>query len=700
VFEKGLSDALETCPFLPAESNVVDRRKGLMRLRRTARLAFGVAVFLAAGCGSSTPSPNPTPQITGLFPSEITAGSQGFTLFVAGTQFMSASTVQWNGSNRPAVFNQASTQLAATITAADVQNPGLGQVTVTSPGPGGGTSLAIAFTINPARSGGPTIASLSPSSAALNAQAFTLTVNGANFSPTDYVTWNGGLRPTTYKSSTQLTADILSTDLTQQMTAGVAVHTSQLGVASPSVSFQVGSSTSSAARFPLVVSVNPVGGPADGPSSLPAISADGRYVAFYSQAKNLVSGGAAENIFVRDTCLGAGNCSARTVAVDVASDGSPPNGPAEGEVAISADGRYVAFTSSATNLVAATAGAASEPRVFVRDVCMGTSAPAGCSPQTRLLVESDDTAVGAQPSISADGRFVAFTAPVTPGRPSSVAMVRDTCHGETAGAACTPRTVLASANGTPVIDVDPDAQPAISASGRYVVFASSPHGVEHSQVFLRDTCFGVSDPASCAPSTVRVSVGRDGQVANADSGTPSVSADGRFVVFESAASNLADASRPGQQIYLRDTCVGPTAPFGCEPSTTEISPAATLAGDAAGSYSPAISPSGRYVSYVAQTQSENAVSASGTSGSVTAGYIVVYDTCFGAIDACSPHAAQLFAAGSSGDDSPLTGDIHVRVPVTNDGRFAAFFTRQTLPAERASGFGDVFLTSTPFQGQR
>jgi len=253
------------------------------------------------------------------------------------------------------------------------------------------------------------------------------------------------------------------------------------------------------------------------------------------------------------------------------------------------------------------------------------------------------------------------------------------------------------------IYVDPGAQPALSSSGRYIAFAGWPSALAASvstkgaappQIFLRDTCLGVSAAESCVPSTAPVSITPGGQFANAPSRSPAVSSDGRFVVFESAASNLAANSAAGPRIYLRDTCAGPTAPFGCAPSTTLISAEAALLGAVAGNYSPSISASGRYVSYVAQTQNQKDASAS-----VHAGYIVVYDTCFGAIAACSPHPTLLSAADSAGNDSPLFGDIRVRVPVSDDGGFAAFSTRQPVPALRTSGFGDVFLTTTPFAAQ-
>lgn len=662
--------------------------------RRVALLAAGMAFLAICGCGGGATN-NPTPQITGLIPPEITAGSQPFTLFVSGTQFISTTTVQWNGADLPTAFDAASGQLVATVPAADVQTSGVAQVTVTSPLPGGGRSLAVAFTINPAGNNGPTITSLSPSSAPLNSPAFTLTVNGTNFAQSDYVTWNGGIRTTTFVSSTQLTAAILASDLAVQQVASVAVHTSQLGIASPSVGFQVGNSTSGNVKFPQLVSATQRGSAANGQSSAPAISDDGRYVAFYSNARNLVAGGAGGNIFLRDTCLGQGTgCVPATSAVDLAPNGAAPNGAAAIHVAISADGRYVAFASNATNLTS-DAISAGEQRIFVRDMCVGTSAAAPCSPQTEIasVAPNGDVISGGKPSLSPNGRFVAFTVPggsFMTGRNAvslpSTLMVRDTCR---LAATCTPRTIVASVDGESQINVDPNAKSAISSLGCYVAFVSKASGTTSSQIYVRDTCLG-AEP-ECAPSTVLVSAAPNGGTGNGTSGSLAISADGRFVVFESAASNLTDNSAGGEQIYLRDTCVGPTAPFGCAPSTALVSGNVVASGDAAGNYSPSISPSGRYISYVVRQQNGNTDLNTGPTG-----YIVAFDTCFGAVGPCSPHAEELMATDSSGNASPLTSDIRVPVPLTDVG-FAAFFTQQTVPAVRASGLGDVFLTTTPFR---
>ncbi len=693
----------------PGGNFMLTRVSTRMRLPSVALIAMGAVLLAICGCGGGTTTFNATPQISGLIPPEITAGSEQFTLFVSGSQFISTTTVQWNGADVPTVYDTASGELLATISAADVQSAGVAQVTVTSPAPGGGRSFAIAFTINPAAKNGPTITSLSPASAALNGAAFTLTVNGTNFVPGDYVTWNSGLRTTTFVSSTQLTANIFASDLTVQQVANVAVHTSQLGVASPSVGFQVGSSTSGNVRFPQLVSRAEDSSTGNGPSLSPAISADGRYVAFYSEAKNLVNG-AAGNIFLRDTCVGqSANCVPTTTAVDLAETGAAPNSAAAEHVAISADGRYVAFASQATNLTSEAIGGAKRPRVFVRNTCAGATAPAPCSPHTELvsLNERGMIVAGANPSISAGGRFVAFIADLANGSSSfrkvvadgqamgplrqaegavgSAVMVRDTCYGAPAG--CTPRTFIAS----PGMNVSLNAAPAISSSARYVAFASAADANTSSQIFVRDTCLDAD--SECAPSTVLVSEAPDGRIGNGSSASPAMSADGRFVVFESAASNLADRPAGGEQIYLRDTCAGASAPLGCTPSTTRISSNALLSGEASGSYSPSISPSGRYISYIVQVQDGDG--ATGANAGTT-GYVVVYDTCFGATGACSPHAAELTATDPSGIQSPLASDIRIPVPVTDAG-FAAFFTRQSLPMVHASSLGDVFLTETPFR---
>jgi IPT/TIG domain len=215
----------------------------LKRSRWAVRALLAGLAVLVAGCSSNTPPFNATPAITGLFPSNITAGSQNFTLFITGNGFIAnskgVSFAYWNGLPRSTAFNINTGQLAVSILASDVASIGLAQVTVVNPPPGGGTSSASTFTIVSTQPNGPVISSFSPSSASLNGQAFTLNVTGSNFAAGDLVTWNGAVRSTTFTSQSQVSATIMQSDLSQAGTASVSVGTPGLVVASPSLSFPV-----------------------------------------------------------------------------------------------------------------------------------------------------------------------------------------------------------------------------------------------------------------------------------------------------------------------------------------------------------------------------------------------------------------------------------------------------------------------------
>jgi hypothetical protein len=91
---------------------------------------------------------NPVPSIGGLNPARIGAGSAAFTLTVTGTGFVPSSVVRWNGAARPTAF-VSSTQLSASIAAADVAVAGAAQISVFSPTPGGGPSGSLSFAIAP-----------------------------------------------------------------------------------------------------------------------------------------------------------------------------------------------------------------------------------------------------------------------------------------------------------------------------------------------------------------------------------------------------------------------------------------------------------------------------------------------------------------------------------------------------------------------
>ncbi len=417
------------------------------------------------------------------------------------------------------------------VPAAYIASPGFPQITVVNPFPGGPSLVAATFTISAASNPAPTITSLSPSNTPVGQLPTNslLTVNGTNFIATSTVSFNGNPRATHFVSASQLTATVLASDVATA--GGIIVKVSNPspgGGVSAGATFTVGpvpgaigqrAFLSGAQISPELVSVNASGGPANGASAAPAVSADGRFVAFYSTATNLVASGPSGNIFVRDTCLGAISCTPQTLAADLDINGNAPSAPSSEQVAISADGRFVAFSSAAPNLVGGSDAPGQEigAKVYLRDLCEGDSAPAGCSPHTELVsVDPQGAPVsGALPAISSDGRFVAFVS--TPPAASSAASapqvpriyVRDTCAGPTANSRCEPTTVPVDLNGG-----DPDAaEPvAISANGRYVAVTVSASGTtasgtqRQSSILVADTCVGADAPAGCVAKAFSASV--------------------------------------------------------------------------------------------------------------------------------------------------------------------------------------------------
>jgi Tol biopolymer transport system component len=221
-------------------------------------------------------------------------------------------------------------------------------------------------------------------------------------------------------------------------------------------------------------SLDSAGAEANRPSLLPAISADGRFIAFESEADNLVGGdqNRTADIFLRDTCATATPNS--TVRISSAIDGGDANGPSA-HAAISADGRFVAFDSLASNLVANDFNQRAD--VFLRDTCLG--APKGCQPLTEKISSPSATedADGAShhPSVSANGRLVAFVSAatnLTSGEPNPAegVFLRDTCRG--AEGDCQPVTSVISAVSEGILPAIFHSEPSLSEDGRYVVFVS------------------------------------------------------------------------------------------------------------------------------------------------------------------------------------------------------------------------------------
>ncbi len=286
------------------------------------------------------------------------------------------------------------------------------------------------------------------------------------------------------------------------------------------------------------VSVASDGTEANSYSVKPTISADGRHVAFWSYASNLVPGDQVgiEDVFVHDRETGV------TERVSVAFVGGQANAHSF-LPAISADGRHVAFQSRASNLVPGDINEAVD--VFVHDRATGAT--------ERVSVASDGTQGNFEsrfsPAISADGRYVAFASFASNLVPGDTSEALDVfVHDRATGA--TERVSVAS-DGAEASGVYRDSfNPAISADGRYVAFEGrastlvpgDTNGVH--DVFVHDRVTG---------TTERVSMASDGAEANALSGLPAISADGRHVVFPSFASNLVPGdTNEALDVFVRD----------------------------------------------------------------------------------------------------------------------------------------------------
>jgi hypothetical protein len=236
--------------------------------------------------------------------------------------------------------------------------------------------------------------------------------------------------------------------------------------------------------------------------------------------------------------------------------------------------------------------------------------------------------------------------------------------------------------------------PALSLDGRFVSYTALQN--DRAQIFLRDTCEGAA--SGCQPRTTLLSVAQDGTAANGESHTPSMSADGRYVAFSSAAKNLVENAPVGRQIYLRDTCAG--AGDSCKPLTQLISsdPNGALVG--AESILPSVSSSGRFIAFLAITPSPSAnyfaaqSSKTKLTDSKNSGYrqVFVRDTCLGAANCASKTTRISLQPGDGTEiDSRLAGPTisgnasHLAIP---NGNAATLFTRSVSVDDR------VFLAIT------
>ncbi|WP_323095390.1 FG-GAP-like repeat-containing protein [Intrasporangium sp. YIM S08009] len=422
-------------------------------------------------------------------------------------------------------------------------------------------------------------------------------------------------------------ADIRHRHLMTLVGAGLAVT---LAAAAPPVAHADPPPGGSTTR----VSVAQAGRVAWAPSYYADVDRDGRFVAFASRAGNLVprDSNHTEDVFVRDRATGL------TSRVSVSTTGAQANSLAT-IPSISADGRLVVFSSSAENLVRGDSNGSGD--VFVRDRSRGTT--------TRVSVRTGGGQArwGAWAGIiSANGRFVAFDSDsddLVPGDTNQAGdvFVRDLRAGTT-----TRVNVSASGGQSPSDDELPDVVTGISGDGRYVTFVSASGDLVPgdtngtTDVFVRDRVAG---------TTTRVSVSSTGEEGDRASSGGGLSADGRFIVFDSDATTLdpRDTNR-NSDVFVHDRATGVTTGISVVPSTSpDQGPA---------SWSSTISDDGRVVAFVSEGSFEPG--GHNPAGTVS---VFVHDRVSGGTSLVS--LSSLGQPADSGGEAPA---------LSGDGRFVAF----------------------------
>ncbi len=401
------------------------------------------------------------------------------------------------------------------------------------------------------------------------------------------------------------------------------------------------------------------GAPADGPSTETAISADGRFVAFSSEADNLSPDDAdgVRDVFVRDLSTGV------TTLVSRASGPAGAGGDdGSSRPSISADGRLVVFSSFARNLSADDEDAYED--VFVRDTVLGTttlvsraSGPAGAG--------GDHASFGGV--ISADGTRVAFVSAAVnlsavDDPASQDVFVRDLRSATT--------TLVSRATGADGAPADANSlSPSLSADGRYVAFSSLATTLSaEDDDFFRDIF--VRDLATGATTLVSRGAGAFGGPGNGDSFEPSLSGDGRFVAFSSRADNLSPEGHDAlEDVYVRDLAVNATV------LVSRASGGGGAGGDA-DSFAASISADGTRVAFTSEARNLSAEDGDGVTD------VFVRDLPAGLTTLASRAAGP---KGAAADDNAFAPDI------SGDGRYVAFHSAaDDLSSEDLDAFANVF----------
>lgn len=385
------------------------------------------------------------------------------------------------------------------------------------------------------------------------------------------------------------------------------------------------------------VSVSSSGAEANGFSYSGMISANGRVVVFDSDANNLVPDdtNGHTDVFLRDFLLGT------TVRVSLNANGEQGNS-GSGSPSVSADGRFVAFESNASNFVEGDTNGLVD--IFVKDMQTGGI--------TRVSVDASGAEAdgnSSHPSISGDGRYVAFHSEAGNLVPNDVNGAADVfVHDRQTG-----MTVAVSAGGNAsAMDAS------ISLDGRFVVFASGASNLVADDTNGRTDVFVYSVQTA---QVARVSVNSDGEQADRGATEPSISGDGRYVTFSSDSGNLM--STPTEDftyVYVHDRMTGAT-------SVVSFKDGFPMYGTAEGSV---ISADGRYILFSYDDRGD----------SMPTRWLYVHDRV--AVNTLPP----VVSGNGDGSENPILPTI------SGDGRMIAFASgSSSMVAGDTNGMRDIFV---------
>ena len=398
------------------------------------------------------------------------------------------------------------------------------------------------------------------------------------------------------------------------------------------------------------VSYTNTGHQSNGDSNASAVSGDGRYVAFVSFASNLVAG---DTNGLLDLFL-RDRQAGTTKRISVSSQGAQQTTGIVGDPDISSDGRYVVFSSDATEL--APGGVVGQTDIYVRDTVANTTRRVSVG-----LGGADADGGSASPRITPDGKYVVFSS-------AADNLVAGDTNGfldifvvtlATGAAARASLGVGGQANG-------PSFEPVMSANGRYVAFESAASNLVAGDIGSQTDVF-VRDLVSAATRRVSEVAGVGG---NEISAQPAISADGRFVAYGSSATNLVPGdTNDSSDVFLWDRTNGST-------KRVSVGPQGVQGGEGSGLFNGVgISYSGRYISF---TSAASNLVADDTNSSND---VFVYDATTGIV-----RRVSVSTAGGEGNHPSFRARISV------DGRHVSFVSQATtLVANDTNGFMDIFV---------